>query len=439
MCIAMLWYWGDSATGQQPAQGINYPQIRTRTPAGLPGGPDVTRSSSSVGPTAIWQHQPDPRTTKLWKEYRDLDRQVYNLARQYRDLDKPKELDEKLREQIAELTAKQFELRQQMRELEIARLHKRLEEVETNVRKRKGLKQQIVEKRIVDLLDEDRELEWESTANTRFPTNRFDFQVTTQYREVVQPDGTHRRDPVRVVQPVPRSQASPTTASRPGIASTASNPLAASSPPPTNRLVPRVISVPVVETSTDENGVRSTVTRIETRTIYEAADDTKADNVLGGPVLASPQPTAGTARALTVAEAKARVTIVESKLAAARQRLAGSSDLSTDERLKLAGSIELQQSEVKLAEIQLQQAERGFEGKRRLLELDLRAAETTRKAAKAEFDESQAVNRRAPGSVPEPQLARQRVEVEQAEIAVERAKTVLELHVESGGKKESQR
>jgi hypothetical protein len=105
----------------------------------------------------------DPRVAELTQKYRDLDRQIVNLVQEGR---KTKDTAEKakLRQQVQELASRQFDLRQEVRELEVERLRKQLADVEQTIRRQKGLKEKILQRRVTDLLDETTELKWEPLA-----------------------------------------------------------------------------------------------------------------------------------------------------------------------------------------------------------------------------------------------------------------------------------
>jgi len=100
-----------------------------------------------------------PRAAEFAEKYNELQNQIFGLVRKHREA---KDAERKrLRDQIAELTTQQFDLRHQMRKVEIERIKKHLRDVEAKVDKRENLKEEIIEKRITELLDEDAELRWQ--------------------------------------------------------------------------------------------------------------------------------------------------------------------------------------------------------------------------------------------------------------------------------------
>jgi len=101
----------------------------------------------------------DPRVAEFARKYNELQNQIFGLVRRHRDAKDDER--KRLRDQIAELTTQQFDLRHQMRKVEIERIKKHLRDVEAKVDKRENLKEEIIEKRITELLDEDAELRWQ--------------------------------------------------------------------------------------------------------------------------------------------------------------------------------------------------------------------------------------------------------------------------------------
>jgi len=125
------------------------------------------------------------------------------------------------------------------------------------------------------------------------------------------------------------------------------------------------------------------------------------------------------------------VAILEAELRAAKSRL----DLTAAMHLQGgATALELQESRsaVEITEQKLAKAMREYAAQERLLELDLQQARTNLDAAQAELDESREINQRSPGTIPPMQLKRQETAVRQAELEVQRAQTLLDLHRKPG-------
>ncbi len=120
----------------------------------------VAPTPPAVVPTAITPLRvADPRVAELADKYGKLERQVVGLVREFRKA-KNDSQRKSVREQIAKLTAGQFDVRHQMRRIEIERIEKHLRDVETKVDRREKLKQEIIDKRVANLLDDDEKLRW---------------------------------------------------------------------------------------------------------------------------------------------------------------------------------------------------------------------------------------------------------------------------------------
>ncbi len=92
---------------------------------------------------------------KLIKTENDLNRRTEELARNYREA--PKDQHAKLKEDLKKLVTEQFETRQQRRKLELTRLEEELKRLREFGDRREKNKQQIIDKRISDLLGEEAE------------------------------------------------------------------------------------------------------------------------------------------------------------------------------------------------------------------------------------------------------------------------------------------
>lgn len=98
----------------------------------------------------------DPEMFKLLKEDRDLGRQSHELAMQYRRA--PSDQREKLKQQIADLVGKHFDVRQQRRALELKRLESELQRLRDLADRRANAKKELVEKRVSELVGREDEV-----------------------------------------------------------------------------------------------------------------------------------------------------------------------------------------------------------------------------------------------------------------------------------------
>jgi hypothetical protein len=89
------------------------------------------------------------------------------------------------------------------------------------------------------------------------------------------------------------------------------------------------------------------------------------------------------------------------------------------------------EGELELAKLVHARTQAEYDGRTKLLELDVRQAESVHKQAIAAFTETGDINSRSPNSIPSTQVAAQKAAVEQSRIELERAKTLLEIHQKS--------
>jgi hypothetical protein len=97
----------------------------------------------------------DPEMYKLLKAENDLDRRSREAAQEYRDAAKGERT--KLKEGLKKLVTEQFEVRQQRRKLELTRFEEELKRLRDAADRREKNSQQIIDKRVSELLGEDPE------------------------------------------------------------------------------------------------------------------------------------------------------------------------------------------------------------------------------------------------------------------------------------------
>jgi S-adenosylmethionine synthetase len=95
----------------------------------------------------------DPEMNKLIKAQIDLDRSTREAAKGYREA--PKEQRAKLKEDLKKLVTVQFETHQQRRKLELTRFEEELKKLRDATDHREKIKQQLIDKRVSDLLGEE--------------------------------------------------------------------------------------------------------------------------------------------------------------------------------------------------------------------------------------------------------------------------------------------
>ena len=101
-------------------------------PPGLPGGPNPGHAPVTGSYTP---HAPDPEMQKLNAEESHLDAQARDLAARYRGTTIQERRDE-LREELANVVMRHFEIRQERRQLELERLEKQLDRLRGAIDKR---------------------------------------------------------------------------------------------------------------------------------------------------------------------------------------------------------------------------------------------------------------------------------------------------------------
>lgn len=266
---------------------------------------------------------PDRDVPTLRRSYRQLDKQAADLARRYRELEQDGLGDaeqEAMRKQLRDVVAKQFSVRQALQWAEVTVLRDRLSRLEQSIADRGQRSEQMIDRRVEDLLDID--LEWPVEEGAAAPRkSRANRELDTD--------------------------------------------VAAHGPP-----VPEP-------------------NRLEEKNWSRAAD----------------------------------VKVLEAKLVAAEadwqraQALAATAAISQTE-------VDHLRSNVEIARAELDKAHRDLAVQQRLFRLDLEEAELRLEAARTEYDAAkQAV---ADGTMSALAILRRTLEVRQAELAIERAKAMLQ-------------
>jgi hypothetical protein len=143
---------GDDGPPRQPGARPG-PDNPPRGPApGQPFGPPPRP------PRQDWNlmEKSDPEMYKLAKAENDLDRRTHEVAQEYRETTKDQRA--KLREDLKKLVTEQFQVRQQRRKLELTRFEEELKRLRDAADRREKNSQQIIDKRVSELLHEDSEV-----------------------------------------------------------------------------------------------------------------------------------------------------------------------------------------------------------------------------------------------------------------------------------------
>ena len=95
----------------------------------------------------------DPELFNAMQEDRDLERQSLDQAAEYRRAGKDEQ--PKIKTKLIEIVNKHFEVRQQLRNLEVKRLEQQLKELRERIDQRTKNRKEIVDKRIIELTGSD--------------------------------------------------------------------------------------------------------------------------------------------------------------------------------------------------------------------------------------------------------------------------------------------
>jgi len=106
-----------------------------------------------------WNMTPDPETQALREKEGKLEGDVQKIIKDYNS-SKDKDERAKLKKQLEEVSGQQFEVRQQYRELEVKRLETELARIRESIQKRNEIREQIIKRRIAQLLHEYEDLEF---------------------------------------------------------------------------------------------------------------------------------------------------------------------------------------------------------------------------------------------------------------------------------------
>jgi hypothetical protein len=168
---------------------VAYREVKAQSPAVPEQDAALTRpqvavagslagQSSTLSPPATPRLLPsaNPQVKALAQQYDDLQRSVSDLVREHRGSESPSELAA-LRKRIEDATNRQFDLRQQARELELSRLRTRLANAEEQVTRLEQQQDQMVARRLTELLDDDRGQGPDPPAVAQ-PKKDLDFKLT---------------------------------------------------------------------------------------------------------------------------------------------------------------------------------------------------------------------------------------------------------------------
>ncbi|MFO0869784.1 MAG: hypothetical protein U0935_12700 [Pirellulales bacterium] len=100
----------------------------------------------------------DPEMYELEVQDRELERKTFELSSQYRTA--PADQRTELKSQVQDAVKRHFEVRQKKRQLQLSRLEKELQRMREEMKRRDDAQEEIVGKRLSELLGERGELDF---------------------------------------------------------------------------------------------------------------------------------------------------------------------------------------------------------------------------------------------------------------------------------------
>jgi hypothetical protein len=164
---APLLHPGAPATPRPPAGAP--PQAGAFIRAGGPGGGGgiVYQAGpgwgGQMGGFGFGPAQDDPEMSKLMQAEHELEHESHELVRQFGETEDYQKR-EKLRTQMRELLAKQFDIQRQRRERELASIEERISKLREQLKKRTSARDTIIDRRLESLTSDAEGLGWTPPA-----------------------------------------------------------------------------------------------------------------------------------------------------------------------------------------------------------------------------------------------------------------------------------
>lgn len=112
-----------------------------------------------LAPLAVLKKS-DPELFKLKIEDMKLDRETHDAVKQLRAAAKDEVKSKEMREKIQEMVTRQFYVRQEIREHELASLEKKVGELREQIEARKDAREELIKDRIKQLTSKEETAEW---------------------------------------------------------------------------------------------------------------------------------------------------------------------------------------------------------------------------------------------------------------------------------------
>ncbi|HWY88937.1 MAG TPA: hypothetical protein VNX28_19645 [Gemmataceae bacterium] len=169
---AIVFFSDRRAAGQDFPVAASPPQPTAETPAG-----DVfSNHPIATGAQPLYTFNfdrgdgQDPEIRKLHNEEATLEREAAGVVKEYIKTDNEAQRG-KLKTKLSDVLAKEFDLQQKRREIELARLETHMKKLRDMMNKRNTARRTIVEQRLDQLLREAEGLGWNAPAKTSPYTN----------------------------------------------------------------------------------------------------------------------------------------------------------------------------------------------------------------------------------------------------------------------------
>lgn len=197
-------------TGVQPGRRAAGP-INAYAPNPGGGFAPVIHNGTTVyqayGPLALpvqggWGGEPDPEAVQLHASDAQLGQAAEALIQQYGQTEDEQQRNN-LKEQLGETLAKQFDVQQQLREHEIAKIEAKVKKLRDIITKRTDARKSIIERRLDQLLREADGLGWNSPANPTAHASVVPRYVPAPAGAIPAPPGSLPQPPASVVPAPP--------------------------------------------------------------------------------------------------------------------------------------------------------------------------------------------------------------------------------------------
>jgi len=166
------------APGNQRAIEVvpGHPGAVVRTVPNLPGSSPNNVGRDGWAAYSVQSFVPaenDPEMAKLAETEGELAHNADQVLSQYVAADKPED-QKRLKSELREALAKQFDVQRQRRELELKRIEERVQKLRDQIKKRNDARETIIDRRLDQLTNEAEGLGWGQPAanpNVRPPVN----------------------------------------------------------------------------------------------------------------------------------------------------------------------------------------------------------------------------------------------------------------------------